>query len=278
MLLFKKQELLISNLKTNESMNSSIASQSFSFYRFLLVFKRFYFMNQFNWMIGILGIAGLLFTFWLLPVIALDVSPEQYSFSNLEFAVTFLYVLGGFILTSRLFHEVHSPSSAFQFLTLPATNFEKFLASWAISSIGYTVIAMFVIVLLSLLIEIIIAIQLGTMNSFSIFNPFGQDNLDTMQGYFYYQCIFFLGAIYFKKNNFLKTLLSIIVFVLIVLFSLAMFALFLSLMYSGDFSFQIDLNEYIAYLPWYLSTIIGLLFMAFILFLSYQQIKNKQVA
>lgn len=259
-------------------MNASNSSQNFAFERFILVVKRFYFLNQKNWLIGILGITGLLFLFWFLPVMAFNMNPDHFSFSRLEGAVTFFYVVGGFALTSRLFHEVHSPGSAFQLLTLPATNLEKFFAAWIISTVGYTIIAMLAIVFLSATIETISAFQLGTLSNFSLFNPFDPIILYTIEGYFYYQCIFFLGAIYFKKNNFLKTLLSAIIFVLSILFILGMVGLFYSLFYAEDFSFQIQLSDYLAYAPSYLSTIIGIIFMSFMLFLSYLQIKNKQVA
>lgn len=43
----------------------------------------------------------------------------------------------GFILTSRSFRELHRTELAYHYLTLPCSNFERFLSKFLITSVGY---------------------------------------------------------------------------------------------------------------------------------------------
>src|SRR5690554_4197232 len=111
-------------------------SSMFSFDRFLLVSKRFFFLNQKNWLVGLLAGAGLIFSFWLIPVLFVFSDAVQIHFGIIEGTAMLFYLFGGLAITSYLFQEVHSPSQGFQFLTLPASTFEKLTAAWFVSSIA----------------------------------------------------------------------------------------------------------------------------------------------
>lgn len=260
-------------------MDTNVKSSSFSYERVLLVSKRFFILNQKNWLIGITGIAGLLFSFWLLPVILASGNSTQSGFgSSLERIAMFLYFAGGLALTSHIFHEVHSPNTSYQFLTLPATNFEKFSAAWFVSAIGYTIAAMTAIVLLSFSVEIVASINTGNWSQFSLFNPFRADILESVSNYIMFQSIFLLGAIYFRKNNFLKTLLVYIILVFGLLLLAGIIFLITGITMQENLSVHMHFEGFTGFFSVLWQFIIGILFTLFILFLAYLQLKNKQVA
>src|SRR5437870_5174244 len=49
-----------------------------------------------------------------------------------------LYI-GGFIVTSMAFNELHDRNKAHYYLTLPCSNLERFLNKWLLTSIGYAI-------------------------------------------------------------------------------------------------------------------------------------------
>jgi hypothetical protein len=127
---------------------------------------------------------------------------------------------------------------------------------------------------LSILVEVIKGINTGLWTPFNIFNPFTSDVLSTILGFFFYQSIFLLGAVYFKKNNFIKTLLVMIVVVLGTLFVLNIGLLIFGLSQNQEFFVNIQLGAF-----WLtpLKYIIGTVLTVFFIWLSYVQLKNKQV-
>jgi hypothetical protein len=111
----------------------------------------------------------------------------------------------GLIFTSQMFQELHTPSRSYAFLTLPVSTFEKLIAAWLLSSplfvLAYTAVT-FVIYLISTLVA-------GTPDI--VFNYFTPAYWSTIANYMVIQTIFLLGACYFRKTNFLKTLLVLVV-------------------------------------------------------------------
>lgn len=248
----------------------------FSISRFQLVLKRYVVLNQRTWLIGFLCVAGFLLAIAILPTISSLFNVQEPGFIAIRAFTLSLYTLGGLILTSMMFHEVHSPTKAFQFLTLPSTTSEKLFAAWFTGSVVYTVVSMAAIVVLSLLIEVIKGVNTSLWTPFNVFNPFTADVLSTILGFFFYQSIFLLGAVYFKKNNFIKTLLVIIVLVLGIIFILNIGILIFGLSQNQDFfvSIQLDAQQWITPMKY----ILGIGFTLFFIWLSYLQLKNKQVA
>lgn len=257
-------------------MNASNSVNQFSFTRFQLVLKRYVVLNQRTWLVGFLCVAGFLLLIAVLPTISNMFSVDQPGFIAIrEFTIS-LYSFGGLILTSMIFNEVHSSTKAFQFLTLPSTTFEKISAAWFTSTIVYTVVSMISIVALSILIEVIKGINTGVWSPFHIFNPFTSDVISAFLDYLFYQSIFLLGAVYFKKNNFIKTLLVIIVFVLGIIFVLNIALLIFGLSQNQDFFLNVQLDAQAWLTP--VKYLLGVGFTLFFIWLSYLQLKNKQVA
>ena len=128
---------------------------------------------------------------------------------------------------------------------------------------------------LSILVELVKGVNLGIWTPFNIFNPFTADVISTILGFFFYQSIFLLGAIYFKSNNFIKTLLVVIVFVLGALFVLNIGLLIFGLSQNQEFFLNIQLGTlWLTPLKYIVGTIMTTVF----IWLSYLQLKNKQVA
>ncbi len=254
-------------------------STLFSITRFQFILKRFLLLNQKNWVIGLLGAIGLVFSMWMLPVLLIDTPIEMLGFNVIKGTAMFFYLAGGLALTSRIFFELHSTTTAFQFLTLPASTLEKFIAAWFITSIAYTVVAIASLFILSVIIEMISAFRMGTWEFFKFFNPFHPDQLQRYAAYFFYHSIFLLGAIYFKKNNFLKTLLVIITFFIAMFFIIAVVGLILAFMMIADnFSFEYQLLESAAVWQSFLTYLIGIITISVFLLLGFLQLRNKQVA
>lgn len=257
-------------------MSASNTDSQFSMERFRLVMKRTIVLNQRTWLIGFLSITGFLLGVAILPLISNMFNVSRPGFAAVRELALFFYMIGGLVLTSMIFNEVHSPTKAFQFLTLPATTFEKLSAAWFTGTVIYTAITMASIVVLSVLIEIIKGIYTGDWASLFIFNPFTSEILGTTLLFFFYQSIFLLGAVYFQKNNFLKTLLVIIGFSLGLFFFLSISMLIFGLAQNEEFFVNIQFGSQ----PW-----LGLVKYAagtgltlFFIWLSYLQLKKKQVA
>ncbi len=252
-------------------MNTIPPTNSFSVPRLLQVCIRFFVYNRRSWLIGFGAVTGFILAIWLLPLLLASDPGHQYSFEQLQGTALLLYVLGGLLLTSNLFRELHTPSSAFQFLTLPATTFEKLFAAWLISSLVYTIIVMAGLIGLSFIVESVSAMYTGAGINYTLFNPFSADSLNSIGNYFVFHSFFMLGAVYFKKNNFLKTFLT-----LIFLFFLLMSISTIGLLLMGDSVeavVEITLFDEMSGIQVIFWTALTL----FILFLSYIRLRNKQV-
>jgi hypothetical protein len=117
------------------------------------------------------------------------------------------FFLGGYIFTSNIFSELRSPGKGYLFLTLPASALEKLFVSWLITSVGYIILAMVVMFVINLFLMAIAAFF--TVGSVPLFNLFAPGILKMFAIYAVTQSVFMLGAIYFTRANFLKTLLSL---------------------------------------------------------------------
>ncbi|MCC5942199.1 MAG: hypothetical protein JJU37_11720 [Balneolaceae bacterium] len=259
-------------------MNQSQTVSAFSLSRVRHLSNRFFLLNQKNWLVGLLGIAGILFTLWLVPVIITSGDTVPAFSALLQGPAIFAYTLGGLAITSRIFHEVHSPNTCYQFLTLPATNFEKFFSAWVVTTVAYTIFAMLSIVLLSFSVETLSALITGNWGGFALFNPISGDVIETIMSYFVYQSIFMFGAIYFRKNNFLKTVLAYIVIVIGLLITFATIMLILGLSYEGEVNFSMHFDGISGLISETLQFIYSVLFTLVMLLLTYLQLKRKQVA
>lgn len=245
-------------------------TNSFSFDRFTLLCKRIFALNKTSWLIGFASVIGFLLVIWFLPILFSQTPWHNYTIESLLPAALFFFSAGGLFITSALFDELHSPTKAFQNLTLPATAFEKLLSGWTITTIIYTLVSLVIYFLLTLIIQLITAFTLTVDLSIYLFNPLEFDLPELVLSYYYYHSIFLLGAVYFVKNNFLKTLLTIILVVTTFIF----FTGILFFISAGTIAFQFSTDDMSAGVV----HTISILFSLFMLTIAWIRLKNRQVA
>jgi hypothetical protein len=251
-------------------MRTITPANSFSSDRVLLLCKRHIAMNRKTWGIGFAAVFGLLAVMWYYPILTPGTPWHRFSTEALLSAGTFFYIGGGLFLTSFIFDELHSSSTAFLTLTLPATSLEKLVASWLVSALLFTAVSFAGYYLLTLLLFVSTKLTLTTEIPHIFHNPFGEGLGDATVTYLTYHSIFLLGAAYFKKNNFLKTALSLIILGITLFFTLAA-GLFL-FAFDGS-SFHLNLND----LAPAIQHLIILAIIASALFATYVRLKNRQV-
>jgi len=123
--------------------------------------------------------------------------------------------VGGILLTSTLFRDIHHRKQAYQLFMLPASLTEKFLSRLILSTIGYA-LGLLSIYTITLWLINLLALLLGQYDV-TFFNPWCYRIGQSIWQYIVAQSIFFLGAIYFKRYPLIKTILSICIISLLLL-------------------------------------------------------------
>ncbi len=182
-----------------------IQNDTFSLRRFQLFFQRYLFLNYKGVLIAFAAISGLLIFISVLTSIG-HRGINQEAFIALSYVSFFL---GGAIITSACFNEMHRPEKSIQFLTLPASQPEKFFAAYLSTTVLYILVA-----ISFYYVAYYVASGLALMLTNTPLKPvnYFDASLAKIIGiYFIVHSVFFLGAIYFKGYNFLKTLLALFV-------------------------------------------------------------------
>jgi hypothetical protein len=147
-------------------------------------------------------IAALLFLFNL-------VSPDNiYTVSREPTLYYLILFLGGIGITHVAFKDLHDKKRTYLFLTVPASTLEKFLCRWFLTSFGFVAATLLLYTFIYWIIGLFVAIIYH--QELVLFNPLRHNShiLFYSSCYFFWHSLFFLGAIYFKKNQFLKTVFS----------------------------------------------------------------------
>lgn len=115
-------------------------------------------------------------------------------------------------MSSRAFKRAHLPGFGIDYLMLPASTFEKFLARLLNTSIVYTVGVVLFVELMSLAV-------LGLLTAFgrdtgAIYNPLTLGTLKTAGAYLVVNALFVCGSLYFGKGALVKTALVLGAFML----------------------------------------------------------------
>ncbi len=178
-----------------------------------------------------------------------------YQLYNKFFA--FLLFTAGLIITSGSFREMHLKNKAQYYLLLPASHFEKFLSRLLLTTIGFSLFTLFGTVVVSYISEGLNTLLFNRHNP--IFNPFTSQVWLTIARYTVLQSIFFLGAVYFRKNNFIKTinvllLSALILSIIVMLLFRHLFADILqgyrfSMVYANGMSFLRIVNIFLWIVP-----------------------------
>ncbi len=131
-----------------------------------------------------------------------------------------ILILGGFIVTSRVFIDMHSSKTIHDWMMLPASLLEKHLSRLLASTILWILGALVGYSIISLVSEGLNGLIFG--RGHLLFNPFAIEIWKTIPYYLVTQSIFFLGAAYFRKNHLIKTVLILALFALVLALVIAL--------------------------------------------------------
>lgn len=123
-------------------------------------------------------------------------------------------LIGGFILSSLAFTDLGNSLKRSNYLTLPASTFEKFLSMWLLTSVGWVVLYTLTFWLYTLLVNPMATLLFRSI-TFQPFEPFGDFSITVIQYYFALQGIFLVAATHFKGYVFAKTVFVLVLFVLV---------------------------------------------------------------
>ena len=136
-----------------------------------------------------------------------------------------LYV-GGLIVTSKIFKELHDTVKGSAWLLVPASLLEKASSRIVLSTVMYVVTTMLIYFGFSLISEGFNWLLFRRHHP--LFNPFDQLIINGVALYFVLQAPFLVGAIYFRKHPLSKTILALLgyTFVFFVAVILAIWLIF----------------------------------------------------
>jgi hypothetical protein len=252
-----------------------MGTDNFNINRLYLLIQRQLIVNKKNLLIAFAACFGTILTVFLLTIYGSGVVMYQ-PLIIISFVVIYM---GGFIFTSIGFNELHTPDKAYQYLTLPASTFEKLLSVWLLTSVIYVCLSLVFIAVIALIGNLFaIIIGAGTQGISSMM----QIPLFTLVGiYLITQTLFLLGSCYFKKNNFLKTLLAIFVFGM----ALSIYASINGIVILHSFSINVNdqnISETFRYFmgntfPFIMKLVFEFLVAPFFFVASYYVLKERQV-
>ena len=117
----------------------------------------------------------------------------------------------GTITTSMTFSDLHGRTTSTAYLLLPATMLEKTVAGLLRGTAVIIVYLLLLTTALSVVVEVLKLIWSGGDNV--VFSPFDPVVWSVIPHYLVVQSFFFLGAAWFRRLNFIKTLLALVVIV-----------------------------------------------------------------
>ncbi|MFN8258502.1 MAG: hypothetical protein U0W24_22630 [Bacteroidales bacterium] len=248
----------------------------FDFNRLKYLIIRQFTLNYKTMMIAVGAIAGFLLVVGTLTIVF---AHKNYNDEQILGLIMPTLFLTGIIYTSMVFAELNNPNRGYVYLTLPASAFEKLVTAWLFSSVFYIVFSAVFLLFINLCYLAIA--NLFSSSQVALVNIFDPDVLYMFGTYLVVQSVFFLGAIYFRRINFLKTILSWFLFFMVIaiysgilakiLFGTASFD---SAQFSHSIELEITFENYVVpvlkFIRWFLVA-------PFFLVVSYFRLKERQV-
>lgn len=220
-------------------------TDSFSTGRVLNLAKRTVAIQGRGWFTGFAAVIGILTLWWFYPLLNNTQPWHHYQAASLIPTALFLFHLGGYLMTSKIFNELHTPSTAFLSLTLPASTTEKLICAWLITAPLYAFVFLISLVLFLNVIQFATSLFAGTSPSIVWSQIFSSGVFANVGTYLTYHAAFLLGAVMFKSGQFIKTILAMILISLLITFTIGI--LYLMLLSEGSFSLNIILSEHRLY-------------------------------
>jgi len=201
-------------------------NNTFSISRLFLLGKRQVLGNLSGLLIAFASFAGTLLVISLISGYSNPASLEK--LAPLYYVVLFI---GGYVFTSTIFAEMSTPQRSIPFLTLPVSKLERLVNAWLLTAILFPVLALLIYALIVFLAHLILGVPL-TATALSI--VWSKSALNVVMIYVITQSVFLFGAIYFRKHNFIRTLLSLFVFQIVI----SIFMAFIVYLLFGKFQFS----------------------------------------
>jgi hypothetical protein len=178
----------------------------------------------------------------------------------------------GTVTTSMAFGDLHGRATSTAFLLLPATALEKTVARLLMSTVVLIAYLLLFTTALSLLVEVLKLTAFGGDNV--VFSPFDRVVWSVLPHYLVVQSLFFLGAAWFRRLNYIKTLLALVVIVA------GLTAFGVSVTWSvADGGLRVESDSYVD-LDW----LVGVLYYAYVValplfcwFVAWLRVKETQV-
>lgn len=140
--------------------------------------------------------------------------------------------LSGILFSSNALTDIHKKGKGYPWVLTPASQIEKYLERFLFSTVGIIIYTLAAYWVFSLVCEGTAWLLFKRTNP--LFNPFTVQLLKTMAAYIVVQSLFFFGSIYFKKLNFIKTVLAMfIVTIVLTLLALLFFRIFFGSYFHG---------------------------------------------
>lgn len=123
-------------------------------------------------------------------------------------------MIGGFILSSLAFTDLGNSLKRSNYLTLPASTFEKFLSMWLLTSVGWIVLYTITFWLYTVIVNPMASLVFHNIK-FQPFEPLGNFSITVIRYYFVLQGIFLVAAAHFRGYVFPKTVFVFVLFALV---------------------------------------------------------------
>ncbi len=169
--------------------------------RFLLLFKKEILQGYKPMLITIGAVIGA-----ALFILLLSTRGEGYVQVQQGLFLPLLW-LGGLISTGMAFKEAHTAHQIHSWLMTPASRLEKFLQKLLMTTLFF-ILALIVTFFLATVLNSLVYL-LVFKRAVPLFNPFQRWVWINIGHYLIVQSLFFLGAVWFRKYNFIKTVLTI---------------------------------------------------------------------
>lgn len=182
-------------------------TEFFNLNRMQSLFRRQWALSAKSWRIAMIASVGINLAISMLILFA-GSNPEA-ALQSLKTSLFITFLITGLVFTSSAFKELQEPTTSVSFLTLPASNFEKFLTGWLFTFSLYSIVSYILYQLSYLFISLLAFAAYGTSPALvSIsWNELGI----VFMVLFIVHSVFFLGGVWFKKMAFFKTLLVLFV-------------------------------------------------------------------
>lgn len=167
--------------------------------RLMLMVNRHMIMDSKKYLRGIIG--GLVFALLITLLGLVDGIVHMDTFASITLAA---FGIGGVVLTSKIFNEMSDSNSGYQFISLPASNLEKYLSAWIVSYLLYTILAISAMVIGGWVLTSLSLFDIKVIGrSFQ-----GRDLWELASAYLFANALFLFGAATFKSHALVKTVLS----------------------------------------------------------------------